>query len=478
MKYICVFCFLSLGMSLFAQDSVAIKYSTFVRSSDIKEFITVLASDSLEGRETAQPGQKKAARYIAKQFNSFGIAPYNNTYFQPFYLSTIKPEQVSININGKELDFLVDYYHLSNFSNAEISADKAIFITKPTSNLKDKVVFTMLKGYTEKEIKELMNSGASAVFLIDEKAATKMNLSGYRLRAEKLKVLETDAKHSTPLFFLSIKSAKKALRFKIKMKNFSNKELECTVGIKISIESDKVSSENVLGYVEGSDLKNEVVVITAHYDHLGIHDGKIYYGADDDGSGTAAVIALSKAFQQAKKEGHGPRRSILFMTVSGEEKGLLGSSFYTSNPIFPLASTVADLNIDMIGRIDEKHGTNPDYVYLIGSDKLSSQLHKISDSANTMYTKLELDYTFNAPEDPNRFYYRSDHYNFAKNGIPVIFYFNGTHADYHQPSDTVDKINFDKVEKIARLVFFTAWELANRNEKIIVDTESDFKNTR
>jgi len=462
----------------YSQDSTAIKYANVIKASDIKEYITVLASDSLEGRETAQPGQKKAAKYIAKQFKSFGIPEYNNTYFQPFFLSMVKPEKVSININGKQLDFLKDYYHFSNFSNDSIITEKVIFIGKSKQEIKNKIVFTLLKYRTENEIKELVSAGAKAVFFIDEKASLKMNNTAYHFNKERLKVLETNPKPTTAVFFISLKTAKKLFKRKITKKDFLNKEVECKVEIKINIESEKVSSENVVAYVEGSDLKSELVVVTAHYDHLGMHDGKIYHGADDDGSGTSAVIALSHAFEQAKKEGHGPRRSLLFMTVSGEEKGLLGSSFYAANPLFPLDSTVADLNIDMIGRIDEKHGTNPDYVYLIGSDKLSSELHKISDSANATYTKLELDYTFNAPNDPNRFYYRSDHYNFAKNGIPVIFYFNGTHADYHQPTDTSDKINFEKVEKIARLVFFTAWELANRNKRIVVDTENDFKGTR
>jgi Zn-dependent M28 family amino/carboxypeptidase len=132
----------------------------------------------------------------------------------------------------------------------------------------------------------------------------------------------------------------------------------------------------------------------------------------------------------------------------------------------------------MIGRIDEQHDTNANYVYLIGSDMLSSDLHNVSESVNKMYSNIELDYTFNDPQDPNQFYYRSDHYNFAKHNIPVIFYFNGVHEDYHQTTDTVDKINFTKVEKISKLVFFTAWELANRDERIVVDKENDFKGTR
>ncbi|MCK6649408.1 MAG: M28 family peptidase, partial [Bacteroidia bacterium] len=234
--------------------------------------------------------------------------------------------------------------------------------------------------------------------------------------------------------------------------------------------TEKVIAENVLGYVEGTDKKEELIVITAHYDHLGKEGDVVYNGADDDGSGTVAVIQLAEAFAKAKKEGKGPRRSMLFMTVSGEEKGLLGSSYYVENPEFPLKNTVCDLNIDMIGRLDEKHSNNSNYIYLIGSDKLSSELHQISESANKTYSNLELDYTFNDENDKNRFYYRSDHYNFARKGIPVIFYFNGVHADYHKETDEVSKIDFNKMEKITRLVFFTAWELANRNERIKVDS--------
>jgi hypothetical protein len=217
-------------------------------------------------------------------------------------------------------------------------------------------------------------------------------------------------------------------------------------------------------------MKDQLIVVTAHYDHLGADGAAVYNGADDDGSGTVAVINLAETFAKAKKEGHGPRRSILFMTVAGEEKGLLGSSYYTDHPEYPIKNTVCDLNIDMIGRVDEKHANNPDYVYLIGSDKLSSQLHSISETENKLHENLQLDYMYNDEKDKNRFYYRSDHYNFAKKGVPVIFYFNGVHADYHKETDEVEKINFDKMEKITRLVFFTAWELANRNERIVVDS--------
>jgi hypothetical protein len=226
-----------------------------------------------------------------------------------------------------------------------------------------------------------------------------------------------------------------------------------------------IKGENVLGFIEGTDLKEELIIITAHYDHLGKHEDKIFNGADDDGSGTVATLEIAEAFMSAKKEGNGPRRSVLIMPVSGEEKGLLGSKYYTDHPIYPLENTVANLNIDMIGRVDDWH-ENGDYVYLIGADMLSQELHDISEQTNDQYIGLELDYTFNAEDDPNRYYYRSDHYNFAKNNIPVIFYFNGVHEDYHKVTDTVEKIDFNKIQTITRLVFLTAWELANRDERI------------
>jgi Zn-dependent M28 family amino/carboxypeptidase len=244
---------------------------------------------------------------------------------------------------------------------------------------------------------------------------------------------------------------------------------------KFSIEVDRIASyptsDNIIGYVQGSDLKDEYIVISAHYDHLGMHKGKIYFGADDDGSGTTALLEIAQAFTLAKNAGHGPRRSILFCAFSGEEKGLLGSEYYTKHPLVPLSNTILDLNIDMIGRLDSTYTAlqNPNYIYPIGSNKLSSSLKPLLEEVNSTYTKLKLDYKYDAPDDKNRFYYRSDHYNFAKNNIPVIFFFNGTHADYHKSTDTMEKINFEKMQTITRLVFYMAWTTANQEERLKTD---------
>ena len=228
-------------------------------------------------------------------------------------------------------------------------------------------------------------------------------------------------------------------------------------------------SENIWAYIEGSEKPDEVLVISAHYDHVGVKNGDIYNGADDDGSGTVAVMEMAKVFAKAKKDGHGPKRSILFLHVTGEEHGLHGSRYYSENPLFPIANTIADINIDMIGRRDTDHEKTNNYVYVIGADRLSTDLHNIVVAQNEKHTKIDLDFKFNDPKDPNHFYERSDHYNFAKFGIPSVFFFNGVHADYHRKGDEPEKIEYDALTQRTKLAFAVAWDLANRAERPVVD---------
>lgn len=244
------------------------------------------------------------------------------------------------------------------------------------------------------------------------------------------------------------------------------------VSSEIDFRTKEVTSENVLAFIEGSDpvLKDEVVVLSSHYDHVGTNgstegDG-IFNGADDDGSGTVAVLEIAEAFARARADGYGPRRSILFMNVTGEEKGLLGSAWYTDRePVFPLENTVTNLNIDMIGRVDPTHpGENEDYVYIIGSNLISQELHDINLRMNGLLgTELDLNERFNSKDDPNQFYRRSDHWNFGKHSIPFIFFFTGTHEDYHGVDDEPDKILYDRMARISRLIFATAWQVANQD---------------
>ncbi|ACF13138.1 peptidase M28 [Chloroherpeton thalassium ATCC 35110] len=236
--------------------------------------------------------------------------------------------------------------------------------------------------------------------------------------------------------------------------------------IVIDIQKEILKTENVCAMIEGCEEKDEAVVVCGHYDHLGIdRRGNIYNGADDNGSGSAAVLSLAEAFA---RNGIKPRRSIIFMLFSGEEKGLLGSKHFVSKPMFPLENIVADVNLDMVGRSDRKHEASgeTDYVYAIGSDKISLEYDRLLREANQASVNLELDYTFNREDDPNRFYYRSDQYSFAKHGIPSLFLFTGLHDDYHQPTDTIEKIDFEKLTKISRLAFSLLWRVANLEHRL------------
>ena len=233
-------------------------------------------------------------------------------------------------------------------------------------------------------------------------------------------------------------------------------------------------SENVAAFIEGSDaaLKDEVVIVSAHLDHIGISPNAqgdtINNGADDDGSGTVALLEMAEAFMKAKADGFGPRRSVLFLHVTGEEKGLLGSAYYADvDPLVPLASTVTNLNIDMIGRFDPTEpNKSENYVYVIGSNLISRELDSLNTVVNVAIgSNVELSQRFNSADDPNRFYARSDHANFGKKGIPFIFYFTGTHADYHRPGDEPQKIEYPRMARITRLVFGTAWQVANQDRR-------------
>jgi len=241
----------------------------------------------------------------------------------------------------------------------------------------------------------------------------------------------------------------------------------------IAAQQTRSATQNVAGILEGSDpqLKNEYVVFSAHYDHLKTGpNGEIYHGADDDGSGTTAVLAIAHAMSLDR-----PKRSILVIFHAGEELGLLGSEYNTDYaPVVPLDKMVADLNIDMIGRSkpegdtakDDEHLTDANTVYLVGSNRISAELHQLSEETNAQFQKMKLDYYYNDPNNPERIYFRSDHWNYAKHGVPIIFYFDGTHVDYHKPTDTVDKIDFTKMTQITRLVFETGWRIANLDHRL------------
>ncbi len=500
-------------------DTTQIRFSKYVNAEGMKKNLLVLASDEYEGRETGQKGQKMAAEYIKKYYQDLGIKPLVNPqlkdgYLQAFPLAVFNPQEVKISTEKKTFAANTDYFSWANtigdttillnqiefcgygintivyndFDKVNVS-EKAVMILNAEPTKADGV--SMISQSTEPSVwssnfrtkqAEAKKQGIRYLFIVDKNLQSSYAKFEHRITSSRMSI-DTKSEPNYPfIIYISQEMADEMMAStKNNVKEIADKtsqtkkpihfEIKTSLTLKINQKKFGVNAENVMAYIEGSDLKDEVIVLSAHYDHLGVIEGKVYNGADDDGSGTVAIMQLAKAFYEAKKQGKGPRRSMLFLNVSGEEKGLLGSEYYAEHPVFGLEKTVCDLNIDMIGRLDEDHKTNSNYIYLIGSDKLSKDLHTISEQANKTYTKIELDYKYNDENEPNRYYYRSDHYNFAKNGVPVIFYFNGVHADYHQETDEVQKIDFAKMEKITRLVFFTAWEIANRTERLKVDSK-------
>ncbi|MDW3197178.1 MAG: M28 family peptidase [Cytophagales bacterium] len=469
---------LFLAVETVAQDKRSLRYGKTITAADLRAKLSVLAHDSLEGRETGERGQIIAAQYIADKFKSYGLQPPvpmgdEMSYFQMLPLKQSTWANLYVRKDEEKVENLDGFVY---FSQAETMGEEyieAIFIGDG-SNVKDlnvdgKFVASVNDVLTEQTMEEAKELGAKGVISIMEDESQFNSLRGRAGRFFRPRLRFDFDNNSDMLLIMNSEKARWL---------FGKSASELAIGDKASfiLNADKVivpkESMNVLGFLEGSEKPEEVLVITAHYDHIGIIGDQINNGADDDGSGTSSVLEIAEAFTTAAKKGKRPKRSILFMTVAGEEKGLLGSRYYTDvNPIFPLENTVANLNIDMVGRVDDAHTDNPDYIYVIGSDKLSSELHNLSEKVNNAFVGINLDYKYNDENDPNRFYYRSDHYNFAKNDIPVIFYFNGTHADYHRPTDTIEKINFEQMEKRARLVFYTGWEIANREKRIVLDEE-------
>ena len=493
-----------------------------ITAADLRKHLTILAADDMEGRETGEPGQKRAAAYLKGEFQRLGLPAIgeDNGYFQTILFSRQKWSNVALTVDGEKRRHLWEYATApsQNASRAAVDINEITFLgygidTDKYSDYREAgevrgkhiLIFAgepknkdgdfLVNGSnkpsnwgtsTEMKLKKAKEMGVETVFIIDpEFKANVPNIRKETLDGRMKMAEQTEAQRSTanvvyltPQLARTImgKKAKKVIKSRKKLEK-SGKLKPVTFPVNVTLTQEKsvkeLVGENVLGFVEGRDpqLKDEVLVVSAHYDHVGMRGDNVFNGADDNGSGTSTVLEIAEAFVEAKKQGKGPRRSILFLLVSGEEKGLLGSEYYASHPIFPLEQTIADINVDMVGRVDDEHLDDPYYIYVIGSDRLSTELHDINERMNKKYTDLELDYTYNAEDDPNRYYYRSDHYNFAVNGIPSIFFFNGTHADYHQASDTVEKINFEKMERIGRLVFHTAWQLSNQDRRIEVDVK-------
>lgn len=496
----------------------AVKYASTISADDLKKHLSIIASPEMEGRETGQNGNERAASYLAKQFDMALLdqPPGISDFRQPVNFTFSFWEDTDIYVNGKRFRYLWDYlafptknkdmplldskdvlflgYGIDDVSYSDYNGKdkdfkgKVIIINKGEPLKADSTYW--VSGTKEKskwddidnKLLTAKRKGVALVLIIEEDIKKTFSENRNKLMGPSVQL--GDRTKDSIMYpnhcYISTTIAKELfgemdVKIVKERDNILNKgkfkpvKLKSHFQVNLRKKVTTLKSQNVLGVIPGKSKPDEVVVVSAHYDHLGKKGDQIFHGADDNGSGTSTVLELAEAFAAARAGGFRPARTILFLLVTGEEKGLLGSEYYVNNPAYPIANTIADVNIDMVGRVDDKYKDNPDYIYVIGSDRLSTDLHKINEEVNEKYSQLTLDYTYNDEKDQNRYYYRSDHYNFAEKGVPAIFYFNGVHADYHQPSDTDDKINYEKMAKVGRLIFHTIWELANRPERIAVD---------
>ena len=519
-KILSLICLLAIVHTSFAQADAAEKYAAEITGKNLKKHLSIIASAEMEGRETGTEGQRKAAAYIESQFKTIGLktVPSLKGYQQFYPLFQDSLNTADLKVNGKVAAFGKDFIaSLNSNENGKFRSKKIIFAGYGIDDekysdytgidVKGKIVAVFLgepkrdgkffigegrrgsawtyPGISKKAAAAAAKGAVGILFIspnqetFNERAVENGKKTGvYFPKNDNENVKTVNAVQLSHAYAKEIlgenfdqllKTAKAAETF--------DKQAFTESNAKISFKFKKfrttINASNVVGVIEGTDKKDEVVFLTAHYDHLGMRNGLIYYGADDDGSGTCAVINMAEAFAKAAAEGHRPRRTVVFMTVSGEEKGLWGSEYYSDHPFYDIDKTTVDLNTDMIGRVDTERTSDDtlNYVYVIGHDKLSSDLPIINEAVNKKYTNLVLDYKFDDPADQNRIYFRSDHFNFARKGIPVLFFYDGMlKSDYHKPTDTVDKINFDLYEKRARMIFHTAWVMANRDDMLKRDT--------
>lgn len=528
-----------------------LKYQDEITVNFLKKHLTVFAADSMEGRETGMPGQKKAAEYLEEQYKQMGLEPVgdNNSYYQKFDLDATKSDSIvfeTYSVDGEENNLIsrsvagkkstADY--IRAFGGTDTLQGKIVFagfgISDKARNvthlegidLKGKwvMVFQEIPNIIDGDtlvnpkindrirFQSIFSQGAEGILIIPNNMSSQEFMEGAKEAQTRfgepaqMSLAYLNQRESGSGFSRGYNSINPAMAARLlelgngesgldslrqnitkNITEFQPKELSYSLS-HIPYSTDvTVETENVLAFFEGADpkLKDEVIVMTSHYDHLGIGQpdstgDRIYNGADDDGSGTIGLLNIAKVFVDAAENGVKPKRSILILHVSGEEKGLLGSRFYSDHPVFPIEKTVANINTDMIGRVDPLHQKKgvEEYSYIIGGDIISSELDSLITVANSRSGQLQLSDRYNDLQDPNQFYRRSDHWNFGRLGVPFVFFFTGVHEDYHQPSDEVHKIRFDKMAKVVRTMYATAVLVANTENPPTVDNQSFIEITK
>jgi Peptidase family M28 len=511
--------------------SPARRSAEVITAKQLREFLYFVASDSMEGRDTPSRGLDLTAEFIGTMLSRWGFKPAGDdgTFYQKMAMTAnnIDAEKTTVELGGKKLKYGNDFF--ANPATAAVANSPLVFagngwFIKQKNidalaglDVKGKTVVIYSEtdypdGLTQQDLFSgkygrfgadilppqfyAQTKGAAGLIIVasgdvdsrwglfssesGKGRATVDKLStsggGGGRRGRGIPTITISKETAEMLFQGEDKSASELL-------NAASFELKKTASYSVATKVVPAMTQNVVAIWEGSDpvLKNEMVAIGAHYDHVGTNpltkgDDKIWNGADDDGSGTVSVLAIAEALANSKKR---PKRSVLFVWHAGEEKGLLGSQFFNKFPTVDIKQVVAQLNIDMIGRSKKTGDTNEknkelsgeNEVYVIGADMMSSKLGEVTKSINNAYLKLNYDFRYDDPKDPNRFFFRSDHFNYAINGIPIVFWFDGVHEDYHQAGDEAQKIDYAKMEKIARTIYLTLWEIGDLKVRPPVDKE-------
>lgn len=508
------------------KTSPAFRAAQNITAKQLSDYLHFVASDAMEGRDTPSRGLDATAEFIKMHLSRWNFKPAgdNGTFFQKFALrrETVDAVSTKLIVDGQNFSLNEDFFRLGGDSSTgevplvfggngwmvkakNIDAlgetdvkGKIVVFAGSTPNFSQQYMIpppsglspTDLSGTRGKDwadpIKNAEIKGAAGVIIIapQQLLAFWDQVKGFFSRGamypEKLREQSSQTPNPMPVMLASAK-VKNAIFGETIPASAGNLNKNGNLGAKVKVE--KLMTQNVAAIWEGSDpvLKKEYVAIGAHYDHVGVNpnapgEDKIWNGADDDGSGTVAVLSIAEALALSKVR---PKRSILFVWHAGEEKGLWGSEYYTKFPTVDLSKVITALNIDMIGRSKKPGDTNPrnkelsgeNEIYVIGSKMMSTELGKITESVNNSYLKLNYNYKYDDPNDPNRFFFRSDHFNYAQKGIPIVFWFDGEHEDYHGAGDHPDKIDYVKMEKVTRTIFLTLWELADLAKRPTVDKQ-------
>ncbi len=522
---------LTSGLAVSSSDfvSAARKGAAGPRGADqiavdrLRADLTFIAADELEGRDTPSRGLDIAARYLGARLQALGLKPAGDdgSYFQRFGTTrrTVDPAKATVALGERTFSFgddflgtapgtaegpmiyvghgyVVEKKDIDAYAGAEVKGR----IVVAHAGYPEGVTRADLRGESgpstwESPASYAARHGALGVVLVPDYAT----LAGWRTSRDTganargaltVDAFQTGSPAPVPVITASMPlvsaifsgeavSASDVAKWAQDRKAHAPVMLgeKKRLRLELGARTESVTTQNVVAIHEGADaaLKQEYVALGAHYDHIGVSTSggdRINNGADDDGSGTVALLNMAEALVRGNVR---TKRSWLFVWHAGEEKGLWGSRYFVEHPTVSLDRVVVQLNVDMIGR-SRKPGdagntslTGPNETYVIGSKMMSSGLGTLSERVNKEYLDLSFNYKYDEPSDPNRFFFRSDHYNYAKKGIPIIFYFSGVHGDYHRTSDEIGAIDFTKLERVARTIYATAHALAELPARPAVD---------